>query len=66
MQTITARLHVVENAVLCPRTAEWTSPEHCRNCEFVQEVGMHSDGPAVICSPEIPSYERALEAIVRA
>lgn len=61
-----ARLYPVDGAVLCPRSLEWTDPEHCYECEFVQADETPRDGRFVVCRPEVQSYFSALEGIIHA
>jgi hypothetical protein len=61
---VNARLYTVDGAVLCPRSMEWTEPERCYECEFVQADETPRGGRVVVCRPEVHSYLSAPLAII--
>ena len=61
-----ARLNVIENSVLCPRTCRWQPVDHCALCAALAAFERREDEQIVDCRPEVASLADTVGRLARA
>jgi hypothetical protein len=62
-----ARLNVIDNAVLCPRTCRWEAVDHCMLCRELAAIEQRGDRNEVVdCHPQVSSLARTVERLSHA